>query len=470
MDNAEFTGSGTLIPLVTDLSGRVILGFDSAIKSLVGAFSGGGGGSGPLAIIRTPKVTIPAGDLPMSAQIQHSLSYGQSLSIGAQGQPAKSTTQPYLNISFANGPRSTNRVGTLGGLDAFAPLIENNVSGEGGTNRGETCCSADANYGTELAAIENGIDYATAGTVTLASCAGHGSYTIAMLQPGHVEGGYEWYQNFQDHVQAGFDLATDAGKSYCINAFTWIQGEWDARDRQSQAYYLGAMASLRASMQADYQSITGNTNRPAWLMYQTIYMIAERTPDIALAQLAYAMDPDNHAYIVSPIYHMPFADDHLHMTSVGYIWLGHYIARARKAIEVDKCKPQFVKPISATARGQVVRVEFDVPVQPLVIDSTTLAPTQDQGFVVTDTSGSLTIGSVTVVDGNAVLLSIDRALNGDAVVRYALDHLGVGLTPTGGASGNLRDSEPSSFKLDGGTYPLYNVAPHFQLSIIQLGA
>ena len=47
-------------------------------------------------------------------QINHFLFYGQSLSVGAQGQSAIGLTQPYSNITFTGGVKSTKKQAVQG--------------------------------------------------------------------------------------------------------------------------------------------------------------------------------------------------------------------------------------------------------------------------------------------------------------------------------------------------------------------
>lgn len=464
---SQFTGSGTVLPLATDQNGVVLLGIDSTTGKIVGDLD-----SGKTMAARGILQPLVGLDLTPEASILHSLGYGQSLSVGSRGTPPISTVQPYLNLTFLNGPRSTGRVGTLGGLTGTAPCVENELVGDGGSDQGETHCSAAANQAVRLAAKENGVDWAT-GPATLASTAGHGSYSIAMLSPGELVGGVEWWKNWEDHIQAGHDLALAAGKTYAASDFVWIQGEANAQHLGGAtlgtfAYYLEKLTALRAAMQARYQDITGQTNRPAWLSYQTTWGVANNK-NIALAQAAYCADPANHAYLVTPCYHLPFADDNIHLTRVGSYLLGHYMGRARKTLIYDKAKPQSIVPVGATYDGVRVELRCKVPVLPLVLDTTSLAPTTAYGFTVIDGVGSVPLTDAAVsASGDGVIFTLGRAISGAATLRYALDNLAPGLNINGAASGNLRDSEWETTTVGGVTYPLYNVAPHFELSIINI--
>ncbi|HDK9099555.1 TPA: hypothetical protein PVO57_003190, partial [Acinetobacter baumannii] len=89
--------------------------------------------------------------------------------------------------------------------------------------------------------------------------------------------------------------------------------------------------------------------------------------------------------------------------------------------------------------------------------------TTDHGFKVLVDGDATTIVSVTVQD-DKVVLKLSEPPTGVVKVRYALDHLGAGISLTGGASGNLRDSTADEILIDGVLKPLYHVCPHFELT------
>lgn len=452
---AQYTGPGPVWPLLTDALGRVLLGYDEGVKKLVGAFPAV---TQPAQADQSeqPK-PLPAGTEPVAKDINHFLFYGQSLSVGAQGTPVLSTTQPYSNITFNGGPRAA-----AGDYSAFKPLVEDAISPppDGGGNRGETPCSGAANYAVELAAIEDGLKPSS--HVVLASTAGHGGYSIDQLKKGTA-----WYQKVIDHVTAAKALATTAAKSYSVHAFTWIQGETDTdQNTKTQPAYRDLLSQLQRDVEADAMAISGQNRPVPCVTYQVTYGVV-RTPNMALAQLELAQT-NSRFFLATPCYHLPFASDKTHLTAAGYKWLGHYFGRAYKRLVIDGVKPQFINPVSAVCRGTVLSIRFKVPVAPLVLDAATLAATADHGFKVQDDTGALTLSSIRVVNGNTVQATLNRALGANPKARYGLDYLGIGLAILNGASGNLRDSESASVTIGGVSRPLYNVCPHFQLPIISL--
>lgn len=441
----RYIGDGAITPIVTDSFGRILLGVDRETGEGVGLFAGGVSSSSG-----DPNAT-PA---PIASVAKnHLLFYGQSLTVGAAAGAVLSTTQPYVNLTFSGGPRAWS--GTDWDFASFKALVEDAVAPapDGYSNRAETMCSGAANYASTCLALAG---VAPSDHVILASTAGHGGYRIDQLAKGSA-----WYDNFKAHVTGAHLL--DA--SHAVQTVGYGQGESDADDATPYASYYPALAQLRSDMDADIRAITGQSSPVYMLLYQSSYG-ARTHSDIALAHLHFAQSSD-YAYLVAPTYAFPYADDHTHLTAVGYKWLGAYYGRAYAAIARGK-KPVWLDPVSATVRGALVRVRFTVPTLPLVLDATNLASTTDKGFKVLDGASPATISSI-AVSGSDVLITLSAAPSDVVTVRYALDALGAGISIVGGASGNLRDSTPDIITISGTDYPLYHVCPAFELVATKLG-
>ena len=396
--------------------------------------------------------------------------------MGASGQSALSTTQPYSNITFTGGVKSTKSGGTgwNAGLGGFKPLVEDNITGdyEATNYRGETVCSGAAKYATELRAIDDGL--ATDSHIILASTAGHGGYSISQLSKASADVTHDstntvvsptnWYGVLLDQLTAAKTLATADSKTYGVPVVGWLQGEADRT--MTAATYVSNLIALKNDIKADAHTATSSTDPMYFLTYQSPYGAALSDTQVHLAQLAAAQQDDD-IFLASPCYFMPSADG-THLTNVGYIWLGHYFGRAYKQLVSGK-KPKWINPISATARTTTLTVKFDVPVSPLRFDAITLPSTTDKGFKVVDDTGTLTLSDIQVINGDSVQITINRALGTNPVVRYAIDYLGTGCQFTSGASGNLCDSDLSTVTINGSVKPMFNVCPHFKLNIIKLG-
>jgi len=459
--------SGTVTAVLTDSEGRVLLGFDSETSKIVGAIEATSTSTYTLENLTNPII---------ERQINHFLFYGQSLSVGAQGQSAISTTQPYSNLTFTGGVKSTKAGGTgwNAGLSGFKPLVEDNITADYEINylRGETVCSGAAKYATELRAIDDGL--ATDSHIILASTAGHGGYTITQLGKASTDVTHDttntvvsptnWYGVLLDQLTAAKTIATADSKTYGVPAVGWLQGEADKT--MTAATYVSNLIALKNDIKADIHTATSSTDPMYFLTYQTAWCAGLSDTQVHLAQLAAAQQDDD-IFLASPCYFMPSADG-THLTAESYIWLGHYFGRAYKQIVSGK-KPKWINPIAATARTTTLTIKFDVPVSPLRFDLITLPSTTDKGFKVVDDTGALTLSDIKVVNSDSVQITLNRALGTNPVVRYAIDYLGTGCQFTSGASGNLCDSDLSTVTINGSVKPMFNVCPHFKLNIIKLG-
>lgn len=205
---ARFIGDGPIYPLVTDSIGRVVIGVNKDSGELEG-----------LALQQSS--TYPSSDaIQLTEPIQeksvnHILFYGQSLSVGASAGAVISSTQPYSNITFNGGPRAWD--GSTWDFGAFKPLVEDAVSPapDGASNRAETPCSGAANYASTLLAIDG---VAPSDHIVLASTAGHGGYRINQLEKGSA-----WYSNLIAHVTGAQAL----NSNHAVHALCWLQGEND---------------------------------------------------------------------------------------------------------------------------------------------------------------------------------------------------------------------------------------------------
>lgn len=454
---------------VTDPSGEVQVAVDYHVPSRRLRVNGAAVGDLPLNYA-TPQA-LSVAQTPVTTGVMHLMTYGQSLSKGFASIPPYSTTQPYNNITFAQGPKSTKAgsVGLLAGMDAFIPLIENTLNGDGvaAPQTGETPCSGWANGLTRRLAVE-GEDWRTSGRQFLGSANGKGSASITQLLPGGTTDQGEWFQVVRDAITQGHALAVAAGKTYSMPLWLYMQGEGD---NANEAYAGGAwradLQTMHEAVTAHYQAVTGSSYVP-WLgVYQTYARTLRERPHATVDQLDYCETADN-AFHLTAIYHLPLASDG-HLTALGSYWLGRYAAKKSRFVLAGK-RPQWLRRGVATISGKVVRYRpAEIPVAPLrLLVDEHVKPCVDYGFLVRDDNGTCAIESIAIgPQGDEVVITLDTLPVGDVQLRYGFDYLPAGQVDySGSAGGNLVDSEPETFEKDGVTYPLIEVCPHFQLDVI----
>lgn len=440
---SRFKGNASgIIPIIGGSNNNIVLGYDTVKAELVGLFPESAVDASPRALpFKVSKVAT-----------NFIIAYGQSLSTGVRAQSVLSLTQPYSNITFSNGVRGNGGVFT-----AVKPLVEDDAkpTPDGESDAAETVCSGTANYASLAMYRENGIS--PSDHVIFCSTAGHGAYTIAQLAKGSA-----WYNSqFLNHLNGAKNLKNDIA----LHAIAWLQGETDSNNTSyTKAAHLAALLKLQSDITVDAQAITGQDSPVMFLTYQHSSRV--KTNDAVPLAILEACETSDYFYFVAPTYAFPHYTDGLHLLAEGYKWIGAYYGRAYKQAVIDGIKPLAIMPKGATWHGNKITVRFDVPVPPLVLDTTNLAPTITQGFAVSVGGIAQAITLVEVLNGDSVVITLSSALASAPQVRYAFDNLGAGLTIQNGASGNLRDSCPDTCIIAGNEKPMFYLCPHFKLNAI----
>ncbi|WP_334653288.1 sialate O-acetylesterase, partial [Klebsiella michiganensis] len=444
---SRYDGDDSIYPIVADSDGKVILGYDESTDKMFGLLSTDIGAN----------YAYEDSDFSLEmrfAKLNYFLTYGQSLSVGDKGTPVISAVQPFNNVTFAGGVRGGNS-GTYD-YSALVPLIE--AGSVPNPSFGETPCSGAANYATLLAAEENGV--APNEHVILSSAPGRAGARINQISKGTP-----WYTG---HLIEHFNRAKALEPDLNVQAVMWLQGESDSgasgQPLLNKEQYLAAFMALVSDINTDARAITGQDTPVIFLSYQHSTYVTQSSAATQLAMLD-AQKQSDLVYVITPTYHLPHVTDRLHLSAVGYKWIGAYFGRAYKQIMHDRIKPRAIQPVSSIHRGDTIRVRFKVPVSPLVLDNVSIPATKDYGFLVTSDGNTATILKINVENGNTIVIKTASVLYGNVVVRYALDYNGANLAS--GASGNLRDSCPDTVVIDGSERTMYYVSPHFQLTSVK---
>lgn len=400
----------------------------------VGGGAGGAGGSGaqPLDLVYY--------------DVNHVLATGQSLSVGATGVPPLSTAQPYDNRMFVGG------VASVTNLTSFVPLTE------GVDPAVETMSSAFANLVTELGRDET-LLYQPAGEQThdlLVTLHGIGGTAYVGLKKGTVA-----YDNGMAQLVAGEAVSAQLSLSHVVRAVTTVHGESD--HIAGNLSYENDLIEWQQDYEDDVQALTGQSEPVPLLQTQmsswTRYGQAQSV--IPTAQLAASRNNPDDVILVGPKYAVAYSTDGVHLTSDGYRHMGELYANVYRRVVLEGRRWLPLQPRDVWRSGAVITVVFDVPVPPLVLDTTLVTNPGDYGFEFYDDSGSPpAIQTVMLVSDDRVVITLTSTpTGGDRRLRYA--HTG---TPgalagaTTGPRGNLRDSDDTPSRH---FYPLYNWCVHF---------
>ncbi len=426
---------------------------DAGVPSTPDA-SGGGDGASPVVDAGNDSAIDAGPDAPPPFEpayfaLNHVLSTGQSLSVGSQGTPILSTTQPFENVMFVTGVRAGGA-----GLTSFVPLVETGV---------ETMSAGMSSLITDLARSEalKGLPAPKNDHRLLVSCHGIGGTAYVGLKKGTVA-----YQNGMAQVAAGMALAKAASLTYVVRAVTNVHGESD--HVAMNAAYEQDLVDWQKDYETDVKAATGqtepipmfHTQMSSWTKY------GQATSAIPQAQLDASTKSAGKIVMVGPKYFLAYVADGVHLSSQGYRHMGEYYAKAYRRVVLEGKAWEPVRPKTVSLAGDTVRVVFHVPAPPLAFDTTLVAAAVNQGFEYTDDSGAPpAIASVTLDGPDAVKIKLAAAPSAAAKKRIRYAFTGVaGATggPTTGARGNLRDSDATPSRNGS---PLWNWAVHFDAPI-----
>lgn len=362
--------------------------------------------------------------------------YGQSLSIGQEGAPALTTTQPFdsVNGSLASLVEST--------VESAVSAATNSVrNADGGTNSRRFVGNS---YGLAGADYTNGMRKGTA------------QYTVLTNNVTST------------HSSIGSDLV--------VASVSFIHGESDEQDDCNGStcvnIYRTYLPELLEDLDTDIKAITGQTRditlficqMSSWTRY------SKERGTVCLEQLA-AADESNFIRLVCPKYAFgqvgtePYASDGVHLNNNGYRLLGDYHGQALAETFVHGRLWSPLKILTAEANESQITLTYDVPSErmgtttggiPLVLDTTGAAAAISSGattygFEVSDSSPNPRYVTGVSVSGSEVTLTLNGSVRTGTIVQYAMRGIVGALAGPGTSSGgegsprgNLRDTSSAT--------------------------
>ena len=348
-------------------------------------------------------------------------------------------------LSLPGGPRPS------GTLDHFIPIREyaNGVLGE-------TISTSWA-----MALRKWSVEASRADLRFLATVHGIGGVAYASLKKGTAI-----YAQAIAATQAARDIAVARGWKHVVHSISIIHGE--SQVDTDAATYAGYLAEWVTDLTNDVVAITDQTFAPKAFISQ-VNTHATNTQEIPLAQLL-AHDSNANICLIGPKYQYNYFDQY-HLLADGYVKLGEVEARAERfALLGVKWQP--LRPLSVRLVGTTLTVQFNNevaarhetagPIGALSLDAGAVANPGNYGFVLTDTTAS--ISSVKVgADGHSIVLALSKEPAAGSKLEYAMQ-LDLGNKPAGGPRGCLRDNDKRDRSRYDGSY-LHNWCVAFRKTI-----
>lgn len=373
----------------------------------------------------------------------HLIMYGQSLAEGYQSYPSISSTaipNNYMignNVAINNSNQNFNQLAPLFASPTPSDIERNFQKSWLDPARCENAVIGAANH-IQLKLTETK-------SIIASSCA-TGGKTIEELSKHSQRSPYYYHRDFLKTIESAADIAGKNNYNITCPALFWMQGEQNYLSRQrglitatdnttDKAAYKDLMLTLKNDMQKDVMTAYQQTRKPLFITYQVggKYIVGFEQ-NIGMAQLE-AANVEKDIVCAGPVYVMSDRNAG-HLDANGYRWFGEMLGKVfyKTCIQGENFTPLQPAKISKLDE-KTLRIDYLVPVKPLVIDTLLVNKELNLGFVVKNNTIEQEIESIHLEEnGETVTIKCKDDLTGDIEIAYA------GANVLG--HGNLRDSDP----------------------------
>jgi hypothetical protein len=378
---------------------------------------------------------------------------GQSLSVGSEGRPLRATEPAYHNLKvdlgggfWSSRTLDETRASLVPLCEPVRPITSTYPGPYPRNIFGETPHTAMAAQVTAafLAATSGAGDYVTVHSAVGES--GQGLSVIAKNAKRTKDTGHA-YEAGLFEARAIARLARSAGRTYGIGAVVLTHGETDAINPS----YRDQLVQLARDYDVDLRAITGQTTPISLLASQQCSCPLDAGA-IALSALALLQASElgpQRIVCVGPRYQYSYVADGVHLDALGYDQLGEKYGQVYFERVVCGRDWQPLAPRSSTRSGNVIDLEFHVPVPPLRWDEG-VGPiaarpewSQGRGFELLASGAPVAIEDVSLAaSGTGVRIRYAGPPRDGLVVRYALSALPQVLARHSFRAGALCDSDP----------------------------
>lgn len=375
---------------------------------------------------------------------------GQSLSIGALGTPALSTSQPYSNKM--NG--AVLYPADYSGLYAHVEATQESPAAG--------CANLQASVSSR---VMTSFNFGVSGT------------GIAGLKKGTTP-----YNDSLTAITNNFNLSKYySSTNFIQRALFCVHGEFDFYSNT----YAADILQWLSDYNTDIKAITKQTRDiPMFVSQPSSWTSSSVIPNATTAKSPIAIYNAAKAsptkmILVCAKYIFSYQSDGVHLLNSSYRRLGEYYAKAYlKTVynNLSLSDNNFngvasssvflpVMPILVSRSTNIIDVQFNVPGDDLAFDTTTVTDPGNKGFEYTDDTSSASISSVAIISRDTVRITLSGTPTGtNKKIRYAYTGiLNNDAGPTTGARGCLKSAELTYTSLNG--YNLDDWCVHFEENV-----
>jgi hypothetical protein len=276
---------------------------------------------------------------------------------------------------------------------------------------------------------------------------GQTGFTIAQLTKGT-----NTYTNFINGVTKMYSCGVAQGYTPIVRAVPYIQGEADFG--MTGTGYAASLATMQSNIETDIKAITGQSQSiPLVLTQQSNFSnnVASGIPDVVLDQLLAHVSNPGKIVLAGPMYAgetdgIDAGTGDLHFRGHQGIRWHSMLGNCLATLIIDQQTWNPVMPKVVSRVGNVITVQFYVPVGSLVLDTSYVTNTTDglYGFDFHQTGGTTTLVSVNQTATDTLQFTLSNAPDGTSpFLRAGRNSAGVATSVAGfrtGARTCLRDS------------------------------
>jgi hypothetical protein len=299
----------------------------------------------------------------------------------------------------------------------------------------------------------------------VAAACGVGGHSISQLSYGTAD--YARLINTTDSV---LSIANNNHQSFSVPYIFWIQGETDVD--ANTANYNDLLGTLINNVSNSIKAIDHQQNDIPFISPQLAYGITNTNKFNMVAGVQNIFNDLSHLFTLAcPSYQFWYSvqtPDTVHLTPASRRHMGGYLGLAAEYQTVHKSKFQPLSPVNMHVSGNTIQVTFNVPVAPLVIDTTDVTnPNNQYGFSLRNGSSTIAISNIHVLNNNTITMEAASSPVGDTLyyaVTPASSPVVSGDSVRFRNRGCLHDSQLIKDPYDGYTY--YNWCLMFKMPVI----
>lgn len=253
------------------------------------------------------------------------------------------------------------------------------------------------------------------------------------------------YQRFIDNIKSAYEEATDRGWSFTVPAICWMQGESDIVDYPETDYHQ-MLKQIREDMNADIKSITHQDTEIPFICYQANSLTRAKQFDAGNYECRETYVPqtfvgllnsDEHFWASGPTYPYNCVGEKIHIDAIGQQRIGALAAQSVLGILRGKERFRGLIPLSITSQDSTAVIHFNVPNQPLTIDTVQVRKVNNYGFSVINRQNH-NIARAIVLGGDSIIIHCSESPT-DCRIRYAVNGDSMKSGNLHGPRGNIRD-------------------------------